>query len=326
MHQPRIYYLLNDHCAKGRMWEPSTIVKLVPDYDVPSRGSCLKSDHTFNLHRGANHSAHNKGMRPNIAFSSIHTQISIAFSCPLWLGENTATMDETTDAPHETEQIKVIQADEWVQYAGYFGTVACPLSDIWCRNAENPVSRGWFKRIFLPLWPGPPSRKTCYSRAPKEGDVQYSCMWKGNFISPQPSIKFFGNYGYAQFTGLSKRLGHVLCDSLMFVSWNKRWTCPRQVQQSLSKPLRSRQWCKMAHIVVGMYHSLRVSFTGDRGCRVSCWQFPIDQSLYLLWMYCCWIKFKCLKSALKQEFLRSQRLYGICTIGCFHSTLLFKSV
>lgn len=48
--------------------------------------------------------------------------------------------------------VEVVQdLDGWLEFSGYWGTVPGPKGQDWFRTAENPVSKGWFKRLFFPF-------------------------------------------------------------------------------------------------------------------------------------------------------------------------------
>ncbi|CAD7699776.1 unnamed protein product [Ostreobium quekettii] len=111
--QPRIFYLVNDHCdGKGPVWRPKKVVLLsslaptVPT--VGSRGSALPKN-------------------PRGSASDADEDVQVDENVPYW-----------------------------VDFHGWWGAVSNPSIQKWFKEAENPVTRGWFLRVFFPTCCDPP--------------------------------------------------------------------------------------------------------------------------------------------------------------------------
>ncbi|GMH40262.1 hypothetical protein BSKO_08166 [Bryopsis sp. KO-2023] len=121
----RIFGLANDFCSgAGPKWRPRKIIRLEPHKEgaCPSRGSMLskprqQEDETpKNMNRG------------NLLIEM--------------------------DREGAGVQIRNDE-DGWGKYQGYWGTIANATAQDWYKNAEHPVSRGWFKRLFCPCLSAP---------------------------------------------------------------------------------------------------------------------------------------------------------------------------
>ncbi|MEW5304850.1 MAG: hypothetical protein WDW36_007431 [Sanguina aurantia] len=71
----------------------------------------------------------------------------------------------------------VLDYGSWQRFTGQWGTSPSPAAQDWFTDAEPPVSRGWVKRIWLPLAPGtrclPPNAATAPRPPPVSGMTQF---------------------------------------------------------------------------------------------------------------------------------------------------------
>lgn len=110
----RHFYLANDKCEKGPLWRPRKVV-LAP--------SVLEDENSVHLNR-----------------------------CPS-RGSSLSAMGCSPGTVSIIPHVDDTRSSSWMYFNGYLGTAPAPCLQRWFSNAEPPITRHYFWRVFFHFWP-----------------------------------------------------------------------------------------------------------------------------------------------------------------------------
>eukprot|EP01024_Parvocaulis_polyphysoides_P048831 TRINITY_DN467_c1_g1_i1.p1 TRINITY_DN467_c1_g1~~TRINITY_DN467_c1_g1_i1.p1 ORF type:complete len:437 (-),score=32.04 TRINITY_DN467_c1_g1_i1:393-1703(-) len=148
----RLFYVANDRTScQGIKWIPQKFIQLQPRPKtgvswVGPRGILQVNSRGFSVGFCGGREILNKIQTNNSKQSSTNQGGRIKISSADDNG------NDFFNKQNEIKQIQIIRDPcEWQKFEGLWGTIPGPSQQDWYHTAEQPISRGYTKRVFLPL-------------------------------------------------------------------------------------------------------------------------------------------------------------------------------
>jgi hypothetical protein len=155
----RHFFLGNDTCSNtGPVWRPKTVVLLPPHYEVCDGATKEKIQESRNLRRrvcctpsrGCSLSSEANEIEMEVQGSAV---VNRGGGGGGGGGLISLSKGNTDGNPGCFPRVITTDLCEWIHFKGKWGQADAPICQNWYHQAETPVSRTAFQRIFLHLWP-----------------------------------------------------------------------------------------------------------------------------------------------------------------------------